>query len=402
MGMHFSHSAFVGTLALVYGCGSTSFTSNSNHGATNIEKVTPGTPTPDEPQTLKLECAGGQGEAHLVTALKGGKSKPVRLEGEFCGGSVSTSGVDALTVVFVIDWSGSMQTNDPLVNNSCGRLAAAQAVLSKIKGNSTGSNLHVGLVPFATGAMPAVGPTSLDNFSKSSLTPQQFCRADGGATNYDAAFRATQKVVHNIAGAKVVYFITDGVPTLYGDSANGGILGAVINGAVSGGGSNFAQQVHDAGQKSADALRAEPGLNFYALYLKDHTTGAAGGSPIEEPTSYLAKIAGDASHSRTAADAQDLAKQIQDFSTPSAPTEIDKKTATGTLTSAKLGKQPITISTIDPAPNHQGTWHFVTDPFILRGDNSATDNTIELSVKDSSGMVYKATAVISYTVVDNP
>ena len=86
-----------------------------------------------------------------------------KVKGRFC-----PQAKNKLTVLFVVDYSGSMGRhvpvqgqaeipgNDPQIAGSCGRLRAAQAIVSKIRAEKVPTDsVEIGMVPFAGGIIIA-------------------------------------------------------------------------------------------------------------------------------------------------------------------------------------------------------------------------------------------------------
>jgi hypothetical protein len=431
------NASYVAAMAAVMACSNTSFTGGDNKKAANaLPKPTPPTSTATgtvtstgtnvSSQQLNLSCPNGQGTATLNTAVTGAQNTTVTLVGEFCGVSPSAA-PSKLNVLFIIDWSGSMRDNDPDILGTCGRLQAAQTIVQKLQSQfQQGDGILIGVQPFGATAQQGIAPVALSQFS-AALTDQVFCRDDAGDTNYDSAFRAATQTLQglNNGGANVVYFITDGVPDTSGDgqtnafanpnNTNGGFNTGFINGfgtstdtSTTTGGvlSPEAQQLQQAyaqGLASAQALRAVPNTTLNALILTD-TTGQNNNVPgftPPAPNDYLTQIAGDASHAKVAANASDLAAQIQQFQTPQGLV-LNADSGSGNLNTATLGTQVIKLASVSQEPGKQGVWQFTTEPFKLLGaGTSATENDVTISIKGGDGKTYTATAVINFTVKGN-
>lgn len=119
-------------------------------------------------------------------------------------------------IVFVIDVSGSMSQNDPVVQQTCGRLDAVRSVLQKYANEKT----QFALVTFQSSRM-AVSK----NFGKngdemlaaagSSDPLATICGAAGGTNYQDGLLAAETLLQGGRSGAtKEVYFISDGAPSL--------------------------------------------------------------------------------------------------------------------------------------------------------------------------------------------
>lgn len=386
----------LGTIALV-GCGETSFKSGNNKKSADLVK-------PKDPvhNTLKLKCDDANGSAKLTTAFAGDNRSQVKIEGEFCGVEESTS-EGKLTVLFVVDRSGSMEENDPLTDGSCGRLKAAEALVKKLEGSmKPGIGIDVGMQPFGDLATTAVSVQSLAAF-KASLTTALFCDNGDGATNYDDAFRAAKTTLESVEGPKAVYFVSDGLPTRAGSDPFGGFSLPTLGQSTE----DILKDVQDKGVKAAEALRALPGVTLNAIYLSGSaasgptvpTTTVVPGLSGIDPQIYLEQIAGAKERVRLATDADALAAQIVTLETPEV-FGLEKESANGSVASATFGQKTLKLATLEKHPSRDGVWTFTTEPFPLFGGNtgSTTDNDITVTVKASDGKTYTATAKVAFKV----
>lgn len=320
------------------------------------------------------------------------------VRGAFCPESKNK-----LTVLFVVDYSGSMGRhipakgqaevpgNDPQVNGSCGRLRAAQAIIDKIKAEKkAGDTVEIGMVPFAGGivtkkVMPIAG---LDQFA-GAVNKDTFCQyvvqdasfgydpqnpggIDGGAgflglfgvdasTNYKAAFTAAQSVLSGVYGRKVVYFISDGEPT-------------------SGGADPIA-----AGVEAGNALRQSvDNLTLNALVLGN----------VPQAESVLAQVAGAPERVRRADNADQLAQAILDFPEAS----IDESTGKAWLTVAPYQpRADLGLRYLKADPSRAGVWIWETQPFVLLGKPGETvANVVEVTALGKDGSTHAATVQINF------
>lgn len=316
----------------------------------------------------------------------------VQVKGQFC-----PTAQNSLTVLFLVDFSGSMGAhnasrqgdprpgNDPQVDGSCGRMRGAQAVLEKIKATrKPNEQVQIGMVPFAGGivndkiiqmvdADTFAGLINKDSFcshivqeSSSSAEPNApgAIRSAGvdASTNYSAAFLAAQSLLANAYGRKEVFFLTDGEPT------SGG-WDPVLAGITSG-----------------TALRATvTNLTLNALILGD-------ASPAAEQV--LVGVAGSADRVRRVANTQELVEQIMNF--PDAG--IDEATGSAVLSvvpyqpNAALGLRSLQKLT-SPVP----VWAYETQPFMLLGrPGEVVDHTVMINAKGRDGSTHQATIVLRY------
>jgi hypothetical protein len=308
-------------------------------------------------------------------------------------GSLCPETPKALTVLFITDLSGSMsrhraddgqmrEGNDPLVSGSCGRLAAAEALVAKLEGGDAAAETRVGMIAFAGDVLSwrTIAPVSLADFRAAALNADAFCahvaqdrsgiddpsnpggidgRGVNASTNYAAAFRAAssllgQSLGSGAAGAKVAaYFVSDGLPTAGGrDPAAAGIA-------------------------AGKALRESvPSLALNGLLL---------GSTGAEAKSLLSEVVGDPARVRIAAEAADLAKEILAFPDPSLSGLTVRLT-----TAAKDGDEPtsqeLAIDSFEA--DASGRWTFRTQAFAL----PTADFQITGEAKEAAGLT-ETTAV---------
>ncbi len=204
---------------------------------------------------LDLSCEATTDKTMTVSAAPNADFKVendarvvMNVKGRFCP-TVS----DNLTVLFVIDFSGSMGPNAPNDSNkafqpatgndprtlmgaskSCGRLQSVEAIMAKFK---AGDKVNIGTVTFAGNIVEShsSAPVDAQTFKTTKLTDanklSNFCSyiapdanfatqemaiqnaQVGGSTNYEAAFNRAYDYLSNVKGRKAVYFITDGRPT---------------------------------------------------------------------------------------------------------------------------------------------------------------------------------------------
>jgi hypothetical protein len=118
-------------------------------------------------------------------------------------------------IVLVIDSSGSMTDNDPLVGGTCGRLQAVQSVIASLPQGPS----RMGLVTFGSD----LGATSGQLFetqdqlfaaiAPGGLIADVLCAADG-TTNYDAGLNQASALLSagRAEASKEIYFVSDGAP----------------------------------------------------------------------------------------------------------------------------------------------------------------------------------------------
>ncbi|HYX33761.1 MAG TPA: vWA domain-containing protein [Oligoflexus sp.] len=343
--------------------------------------------SPDEKADVKV-----QNDARVVMNVKG----------RFCP-SVS----DNLTVLFIIDFSGSMGPNTPDQNNmtfqpatgndpramvgavkSCGRLQAVEAILAKFK---AGDKVNVGTVTFASDIVdshttaPADAETfrttrlaeasKLNNFCSYIPPDQSFAAQEmavpapkvGGATNYAAAFNKAYEFLRDVKGRKAVYFITDGRPT-------------------AGGGDPVT-----AGKNAATKLKTIENLYFNAFFLQYKQSG------LQE-------------------DKQGFDNLVQTIGAPERVVRVDSaaqlavevgKEQAASFDPAQI-KASLTIEPYEPEaelkvlsftqdPANAKAWVFETQPFVLLGKgNEVYPHLVKVTAKAKDGTLHTSQVKILY------
>ncbi len=318
---------------------------------------------PGQPQSLALSCAElSDPETAKVEILrdKDGKPRMAELTGSICPKPQRPS---RITVLFLIDWSGSMQTMDPKVGDSCGRLQAAKAITNYIKNSADPQTVvQEGMIPFSTAVdLSGIIPLAdVDTFAQS-LQADKFCRA-AGATNYHAPLQQARYMLQGVQGRVVIYFITDGAPNVKLDGTfSFDNDPQVVENAI------------DAGRQLKDVT---PGVTLNSILL---------GAQAATAQSTMTNVTGDPTRVKLVSNATDLAGSILKFEPPT----LVPTSATATLTSGGVSKT-VAIAEINPDPNNPGNWIYKTEPFSLDG----VDGTLEVEVKDSDGGSSKSTAKV--------
>jgi hypothetical protein len=376
----------VGSFALISACNDAGFSGDAPKKA---KPPTPAKPSPAADTDLVVPCIDGKGK--LVKKLSGIDDPVVSLEGEFCN-SASLAGNEGVSILFVVDGSGSMMQSDPLKGGSCGRLKAAQAIMNQVTSASS-EGVAVGLHFFGDLSKNVVELTTPSVFSNS-LNAETLCQTELGGTNYQSALTLAREALQNVKGRKVVYFLTDGAPTLSG--TNPGNLSRLPNQGFS-----RAQQerqlrpIYDAGKKAAEDLRAMSETDLFALYLSEPGSGSDLGVIVEEPESYLKTIAGGADKFRLAESADELAAKIVEF-TPTTPLMLKTSSLKAVLNAEGFAPKTVKISSLTQKDS-SGVWKFVSEPFTLyTSPGKAVLNTVTVQVESSEGQVLETIAKIEY------
>jgi hypothetical protein len=275
----------------------------------------------------------------------------VTVKGSFCDVPTQTT-AGAPTVMFLIDVSGSMAQNDPPQDGTCGRLAAAQAILNSV-GSANGANL--GYVSFADYVEDTQQPITWSSFQQK-LDAKTFCSMKGGATNYQAALDRAGEMLKFASGPKVIYFISDGLPTRAGENPSNPVTDGLV-------GSILIETIQKAGLLAASALRNDfKDLSFFAIYLDggDGRATAEGDGIIGDAKDYLAAITGSPEAVRLVSRAQDLAEVIMSFKPPLKPATTTAAATPPVLATA--GGKPVPVQSVKA---DGGQIDYVTAPIVL-------------------------------------
>ncbi len=391
-------SAFAAAL-LMAGCGGTQFAGNSGKKPGTVVP-SKNTPAGNISANVRVGCDSAASAAAQEQSFTGGNGTTVALSGDFCGQGLTETSSEQLTVLFIFDFSGSMFVNDPTTSGSCGRLQAAQTILAKLEAEPANSqaNLSLAMQAFGSQIMPGIAPTNLAAF-KPQLNAQAVCRADGDATNYEAAFTAASDLLGSVKGRKVVYFISDGLPTVSGTKTGTGAPLSVVNSILIS--RQSPMPIYDSGTAAAAKLRAQSDVTLNVIYLGSAGTAAVGPVPagLPDPQTYLTQIAGGADHLRVVSSAQELASQIATFSTPVAASgDIVEGSVQVTLSAANHPDQDIKAASVTKDPTQPNLWHYTTVPIALFGNYSqVVDNTIKVSIRGLDGKINTSTAIVHFT-----
>lgn len=320
-----------------------------------------------------VPCDPLTGSGSAAGSISGPAGAVVRVAGEFCPKKEENP---SLSVLFVVDFSGSMEgpfegPNDPLTAGSCGRLKAAEALLDKFA-TFNGLMFQAAMVGFSNASDLRVPFSDFDAF-RASLTADNWCGSDSAAalTNYAAAFTQAKAALNGIPGDKVIYFISDGSPTL------GGGLG---------------QSDAEAGLAAAVDVRNTYGgeLVLNAVFL-----GYTGGS-ADNPQGYLEEITGDPNAVRVVGGADELVAAVTTLDVFAAT--IQKENVTGTHAAGGSSKA-VGLKTFKQSAERAGAYIYLSESITLVGKpGSSTENIVTYEAKDNDGNVFTSTATITYKV----
>lgn len=362
------------SMLMLTSCSSDNFKGGGNKGEVP-PRAQPSVLAPEVPglHNIKLTCEGENPSTNSFTNLQGKSTDSVRIDGEFC-----PSAFAEMSILFVVDFSGSMAGNDPTgPDGTCGRLRSAQSIIARITQKVRPQDkVNVSVVGFSAGANLLVPMTPIAVIGQA-LTGQNFC-GQSGSTNYGAAFQAAQQALTGSTGGKTIYFISDGQPSISS-------------------GSGRDTQAEQQGLLAAQALKsAMPTAAINAIFLQP-TNGV---DPGFNPQAYLAEITGSPDRVRLASNASTLAEEILKFAFPDL--EVVENTAKGILkveASAALGT--IQIEKFERHATKKGVWSYITLPFKVQGKKDVeTVNQVSITAQDKTGKEQSANVVISYKQLD--
>lgn len=252
----------------------------------------------NQKHVIEIPCADGDGmnPDPVVYEHPGSAADRFTVKASFCPKGRRKGKV---RVLFVVDASGSMADNDPVKGGSCGRLAAAQAVVGAVKkGLKEGDVMEVGVVSFASRANVESELVT----GTAALTAAAFCKQED-QTNYKAGFEAARGVVATAMQKENVpvttYLLSDGLPNLGTEESDADFAKTETDGA-------------DAAKRLADE-----GATLNAVFL------APDAEIRDHAVEYLTKVTGDAARVRITESASDLASKITELQIP-APTLVSE------------------------------------------------------------------------------
>lgn len=319
----------------------------------------PCTPDSSGPQVIEVDHAGSASDSFEVKT-------------EWC---LKGKQVGRLRVMFLVDHSGSMKNNDPLVDGSCGRLAAANTLLEKIKSQMAESDeVDVAAVTFGSQAKPASGFVPLDDFAQSHVNAEVFCGALD-QTNYQSALRVASDLVKGLADNETpvaAYLLSDGLPSQGTEQSAEDYIAT-----------------EQAASSAAKSFRELGNVTLNAIYLQ--TTQPAGTTSAE---SYLAEMTGGPDKVKIVSSAQELSASVTKFELPAPKTDLTSATATVT---GKGKPRSVTLKSVEPDPTNPNKILVTTERFKLTeaDEEEASRYFIKLKVDIDDGTIQQTTIVIN-------
>lgn len=324
-------------------------------------------------RVLDAPCTpGGSGPQVIDVDHVGSASDSFEVKTEWC---LKGKQVGRLRVMFLVDHSGSMNNNDPLVNGSCGRLDAANALVEKIKSQMAESDeVDVAAVTFGSQAKSASGFVPIDDFTQAHINAEVFCGAID-QTNYQSALQVASDLVKGTADSEtpvVAYLLSDGLPSLGKEQSQEDYI-----------------STEQAALSAAKSFRELGNVSLNAIYLQ--STRPAG---TTSPESYLAELTGGPDKVKIVSNAQDLAASVTKFELPAPKTDLTSATATVT---GKGRPRSITLKSVEPDPTNPNKILVTTERFKLtEADEEETSRYfIKLKVDIDDGTIQQTTIVLN-------
>lgn len=348
-------------IAVLSGCNS----ENSFQGKSGLRKPVV-SQVPQDAMSLSSNCAN---PSILVSRQElAARNGDMVVTGEFCAQNSSD-----LQVLFLLDFSGSMKTNDPGIggwNFSCGRSRAVQAIAQAIRASSSAQDqVTVGVLGFGDTTRNIVSDTSLSAFSYNGPI---LCGSGLGGTKYGEAFTSATRVLQQSPRKnKLLYFITDGEPS---DSFVGTSAASTMRSAI-------------------------PGLAFNAILLQSSGGNWSGGGGGQDPRTYLSGLTGDPSRVRIVSEANALATQAVQLL--ARPVIIDQGTVVARLVDPVGGIRNVPIASFLQSGGGQSgslggsTWSYATDRFKIE---DARPGVYQLVIEGVEASGSKKSTTVTLTI----
>lgn len=353
---------FAGTFL---GCRTTEFTTSSNKR-----------PVSGFVQPIIVDCLQEEAQFHEM-ALKGNVKTELAVQGKVCPNMDDI--FEKKTVLVIVDQSGSMQGNDPVIGNTCSRLEAIRALVNKIGTTEKAlDNVKLGIIGFDSSSRVLLDPTSVNHVG-GLLSANPICDASS-YTNYESAFDTASGIATRFEGAKDIYFISDGLPRLPPELGIPSVRGGT--------------PAHN-GIAAANDLRTLGNVDLFVLYLKDTTDASE--SEVTDPVAYLNQVAGDSSKVKVVVEAKKLVDEILKFDVKPAPM-IAVLNPVITLESPGYAPREIKLSKIEPDLATKGVWNYESEIFIpYSAPDTETENRVIIKMIDNNGRTFVSTVLVRFS-----
>lgn len=326
----------------------------------------------DGDRVIDAPCSAEQDEKVIEVTHNGSTQDSFQVKAEWC---LKGKQVGRLKLMFLVDLSGSMKDNDPMVGGSCGRLDGARALVERIQSVKRDTDVvEVAAVTFGSEARPASDFIPLDDFVKTKMNADIFCDAVD-QTNYSGALEVAADLIQTSGDTEtpvVAYLLSDGLPSL---------------------GTERSQEDFVNTERSAiDSARVLLGLgnvSLNAVYLQSASVAGT-----TSPEAYLGDLTGSPDKVKIVSNAEDLGASITTFELPAA--KASAAAASATLTGAGDACR-IPVKSVKDDPNDRNKVVVTTKRFKLSedGDDPTSRYTIKLKVDAADGSVRQKTIVIN-------
>ncbi len=348
--------------------------------------------------------------------------------GRFCPGTQEKRLKETIKIVFLVDFSGSMgrhrpmreyyqslglsvpemvstedaDGNDPwgLYNTStgqretCGRFEAANRILSAYAQHE---NIEVAVIPFASNVITNANYVRpLSPLGGNPMPIQSFCsyiqaenhpdyppstgaipaitgldlNARQDMTNYQAAFQRAQQELSRQYGRKLVYFITDGQPTITNAGFNPDL-----------------DQTAAASIAAGQALRDMPNLDLHAVVL---------GIQNPKTTEIFEAITKSPDFIHSVESVTDFIYYPKDYPLGEFDISLNTQTAAANLWVKPYDPQNLNLVRFDKI-NSVNEWEWQTQKFTLLGiPGQSVDNLVRVSAQDEFGFTLESEVIIRY------
>lgn len=327
----------------------------------------------DGDRLIDAPCSAGQ-EANIIEVDHNGSAQDsFQVKAEWC---LKGKQVGRIKLMFLVDLSGSMKDNDPMVNGSCGRLDGARALVERIQSVKKETDIvEVAAVTFGSEARPASDFVPLEDFVKSKMSADIFCAAVD-QTNYSGALDVAADLVQTSGDTEtpvVAYLLSDGLPSLGTERSPEDYV-----------------NTERLALESAKGFLGLGNVSLNAVYLQ--STSVAGATL---PEAYLAELTGSPDRVKIVSNAEDLGASITTFELPAAKTNA--ASASATITGAGDARR-IPLKSVQEDPKDPNKIVVTTKRFKLTEDGKDLTSryTIKLKVGANDGSVQETTVVINF------
>ena len=334
---------------------------------------------------VRVTCSQSQLSTTKVKEVKGVNNTKIAIEGQIClSGEITTVSGEA-NVLFIIDKSNSMQYADKSFLGQCSRKDAVKKVINATTGGKANNNIKGAIVTFGRQAK-ATNWTSLSSLSYSNVCGEggSGSWSDDGGTNYEAAFEKAAELLKGKSGMNIIYFITDGAPSLTNSSnLNSG---------------NDWSGGQSAGRTAMNKLRnSVSDLTVNAVYLVDPKLSTYDdGAPSESDTyDYLVSIVGNANNVKKADHASDLVEKISTFDTVPEGTFASTSDLSALVT---VSGETSNVKIEELTHTSEGVYTYKLKEVALHGvSGEVTENIFKVTGKGSNGETSTSTVIIKFT-----